>query len=461
MTVRLKISLLITAAGFLASLAFSGFILREMVEQPFRLVDAELTATAERIAERVAAGDETPFSSQRESEQYWLEVRDRESGISLYRSPLADMAGMAWPDPGKGASIDLDIPAMRTGPGLKEVEDETFRVRTVPLSIQGKEYLVCIGRPIENLKEELEDTVAGVGGGLAFSVLLLAGISYFVAGYILRPVRRINTQAREISEKQLDRRVPTSGNHDEFDILAHTLNKVFDRLQHAFLRQKRLLADASHELKTPLTMMRLALDEIRSGTGEAGPDPQAESHGRMTAQVLRMERLVKSLLDLSSLEIEAAAARTPVDLGRILASLIADYRFIGEARRIRIDEELPERLTVSGDVEKLTRAFSNLLDNALKYNVDGGRVTVSAQRSEDGVTVVIGNSGPGVPEADIPRVFEQFYRVEKSRSLRHGGSGLGLAIAKRIIELHGGTIQLESQPNYWTTVTVSLPRNAS
>ncbi len=456
MTVRLKITLLITAAGFVASLIFSCFILMEMVEQPYRLIDAELKSTAEQFVENFANGKDASSVTQRESEQYWVEIRDSESGASLYRSSLAKRIAMQWPDSDRGDTVDFDLP--KHDPRYAGIKDDTFRVKIVPVSSNGKKYLICIGRPIEKLQEELEDTVAGVAGGLLFSVLLLAGISYFVAGIILNPVRQINEQAREISEKHLNRRVPTSGNHDEFDTLAQTLNKVFDRLQHAFLRQKRLLADASHELKTPLTMMRLALDDIRSGVVEGGPDPQAESHERMTTQVLRMERLVKSLLDLSSLEIQSTATKKPMDLAQVMMSLVTDYRFIGEACRIRIDVDLPERLIVTGDVEKLTRAFSNLLDNALKYNMDGGQVTVLAKPSDDGVAVVIGNSGPDVPEADIPRIFEQFYRVEKSRSLIHGGSGLGLAIVKRIIELHDGSVQFASSHDNWTTVSVFLPR---
>ena len=147
----------------------------------------------------------------------------------------------------------------------------TFRVRKSKIAIDGKAYLVSAGRPVEEIKEELWDIVVGVVSGLAVSTLLLMVASYFVAGFILKPIRIINDQAREITEKHLDRRMPVTGARDEFNALSQTLNQVFDRLQHAFLRQKRLLADASHELKTPLTMMRLSVDEIRSAPAEIRP----------------------------------------------------------------------------------------------------------------------------------------------------------------------------------------------
>jgi signal transduction histidine kinase len=275
---------------------------------------------------------------------------------------------------------------------------------------------------------------------------------------MLKPIKIMNRQALEISEKYLDRRLPVSNGRDEFNALAKTLNQVFDRLQHAFLRQKRLLADASHELKTPLTMMRLSLDKIRSDFNETHPDPQGESHERMIHQVLRMERLVKGLLDLSFLEIAATAEKKQLDLSRILAYLIDDYSPMAKLYDIQIIANLPERLELEGDKEKLNRAFSNILDNAVKYSIEGGQIEITGTQSATQLSITISNLGPGVPQTEISKVFDQFYRVEKSRSSRHGGSGLGLAIVKRIVELHGGHINFNSQLGNWTRVTVTFPR---
>jgi signal transduction histidine kinase len=389
--------------------------------------------------------------------RYWLEVKDQSSGGTLYRSTLAHLFPLTAPPAGDGTTVSATVPP-QVSLGQDQQGEVAFRVRASAFTLGGRRYLVTAGLPMEHLEEELTDTVVGVAEGLGFSVLLLAGISYFLAGLMLSPIRKIDAQARDISEKHLDRRMPTTGERDEFNSLARTLNKVFDRLQQAFLRQKRLLADASHELKTPLTMMRLALDGIRSQAGEGRPDPQAEHHERMTEQVLRMERLVKGLLDLSALEIEASAASEALDLVPIMDSLIEDYRFLGEAKGIGIRVDLPDRLEMVGDADKLTRAFSNLLDNAIKYNEQGGAITVSGEGTGSTLTVCVANTGPGVPEADIPRLFEQFYRVEKSRSQQHGGTGLGLTIVKRIVELHGGTVAFRSDPRGQTEVTVVLPR---
>lgn len=462
MSVRHQITLLITAAGFVSSLFFSCIIMWEMLEQPFYLIDTDLESTSKRAAQFVSqSGRKNALAAPWAigDERYWLEVKNQDSGKLLYRSNVAKLIKLPEPPVGSSDIVSLIIPPEKIHLGQDKKNEVFFRVRKSKISIGSNKFIVCVGRPIEKLEEELLETIIGVVASLVFSGLLLMGISYFMAGFMLKPIRQMNRQAVDISEKYLDRRLPVSNKRDEFNTLAKTLNQVFDRLQHAFLRQKRLLADASHELKTPLTMMRLALDEIRSDIDENNPDPRAQSHKRMTEQVLRMERLVRGLLDLSALEIESVAATNPMDVTEVLASLIVDYRLMAELRNIQISISLPDRLEMEGDKEKLTRAFSNLLDNAVKYSTDGGQIDIEGIQSDTDLTVTISNSGQQVPETEIPKVFDQFYRVEQSRSLRHGGSGLGLAIVKRIIELHSGNVTFESRQGGRTRVTVTLPRN--
>lgn len=463
MTVRRKIALLITAAGILSSLVFSCIILREMLEQPFHLIDAELQSVSKRAVQVVFRSDERRGVDRQWAigdERYWLEIKDQDSGKLVYRSKLAKQFQIPEPSPGSSTTVRLSIPQGKIDLGQYSQNLVSFRVQTSIIALGARKFLVCAACPIENLENEFWDTIIGVVGGLFFSGLLLMAISYVMAGFILKPIRMISDQARDISEKHLDRRMPVSGSRDEFNTLAQTLNKVFDRLQHAFLRQKRLLADASHELKTPLTIMRLALDEPPCSQDSSNWDRQSLSRERMTEQVLRMERLVKSLLDLSSLEIEATAAKNPINLADLLDGLIADYRFMAEPRHIHISVHLPQRLQTQGDAEKLNKAFSNILDNAVKYNIDGGQIQVTGESSGAGPTIIVSNTGPGVHEAEIPMVFDQFYRVDRSRAWRHGGSGsgLGLAIVKRIVELHGGKASFESRQGSWTRVTVRLPR---
>ena len=146
-------------------------------------------------------------------------------------------------------------------------------------------------------------------------------------------------------------------------------------------------------------------------------------------------------------------------MAKLLISLIEDYHFLIDLRNIKILVSLPRQLLTEGNAENLNRAFSNILDNALKYNEEEGQVEVAGEQSESGLTIMVSNTGPGVSETEIGKVFDQFYRVDQSRALQHGGAGLGLAIVKRIIELHNGKIKFESNPGDWTRVTVFLPHS--
>jgi len=462
MTVRHKITLFIAGAGFLASLVFSGIVFWEMVEEPFRIIDAELKAAARRTSGAFLANHEKPGPASvsplsMETRHYWIRIYDQDGKKTLYRSHLASLVNIPLLKAGSTRTVSTMIPRDKIDLGQDRNQEVTFRTRAVRVPFGDRALIVQIGRPMERLEEGIWDILIGLVSGLAFSTMLLLAISYFVAGMILKPIGTIDDLTRDITERNLDQRIPVGVGRDEFHRLAITINQMLDRLQQSFGRQKRLLADASHELKTPLTMMRLSIDDVLSRDQNDLPPSTRDALIRQNEQVLRMERLVKNLLDLSRLEISEEAETEPVDLNGLIQFLAEDYRVLTDARNIGITIHLPEDLVITGDLEKLTRAFSNLLDNAVKYNHDGGKIELVGEKTNNGVTVIVTNSGKGVPESDIDKVFEEFYRVEKSRALRYGGSGLGLAIVKRIIELHGGKVAIESSPDAFTRVSIHLP----
>ncbi len=458
MTVRQKITLLITAAGFGASLIFSGIVLWQMLEQPKRIIDSELMNVAKRavriIEKGIRDGQPPAFMG---DEGYWLKIYAKGKTQLLYQSRLVGLISLPELEVGSSTTVARTIPRTMIELGQDDENEVSFRVRTFIIANGDNDFIVCAARPMEVIIEELWDISVGVLSSLLFSSLLLLAASYFVAGAILKPVRTINEQARDITERHLERRIPLVGERDEFSVLARTLNKVFERLQSAFIGQKRLLSDTSHELKTPLTMMRLSLDELRTSDVEQ-PGRRQEIISRMTEQTLRMERLVKNILNLSALEILGEMHKEQIDLVMLLSSLQQDYELLATAREIKIESHLPQALMVDGNSEKLERLFSNIMDNAIKYNCDGGRIEVVGKQSAEEVVIVISNMGVGLAEDEISRVFEPFYRAEESRALRYGGSGLGLAIVKRIVELHGGQVSMASRVGGWTRLTVSLNR---
>lgn len=464
MTIKTRITLFIVGTGLLSSILFSVIIFFELIEQPFDILDSVLEDEAHGIAsmivEKETGSDLISLNSiSKTMDKYWIEIYEPSADKVVFKSPMADLVKLPQIKPGSGSIIKTTAPYGRNNVDHGEKQKLTFRVRTFSIAAEGRSFVVQTAMATEKLNEEIWDLVLGILAGLIFSTMLLIVISRFLAGKILQPIGQMKDLAQDISEKNLDQRIPRGEGHDEFSELAETINRMLDRLQYSFVNQKNFLFDTSHELKTPLTTIRLAVDELCTYNGENFSLLARDNLLRLKNQVLRMERLVKDLLNLSSLETMAYIDLKPVQITEILSSLEEEYKLIADAHKIKIDIRLPEKLIVPGDREKLYRAFSNILDNAIKYNIDGGRIELAGSQNEDKVTVTISNTGPGVAEDEIPKVFNQFYRSEKSRSVRHGGSGLGLAIVKRIVDLHSGTVKFESQQGGYTRVIVTIPKH--
>ena len=462
MSIKYRIAILVTAAGFIASLLFTLVVYYELIEQPFEILDMELKEEADRAVEIVDDKnvDSYPKSIDPhilETFPTWLKIYEDSTEKVIWHSKVADQIDIPTVNPGPSATVDAVVRDDEINFGQDSDKKAAFRTRSFELVADGKKVRVQVALPMVKLKEETQELIFGLVAGLILSTLVLIVISYFVAGKILKPIGRMKDLAHSISEKNLDQRIPVKNGKDEFNELARTINVMLDRLQFSFVRQRDFLFDTSHELKTPLTTIRLALDEICSSEYMIDVNPSSkESLLRVNEQVARMEKLVKDLLNLSSLEILNKIDPEPVNLTEILLFLIEDYKVLATARNIRLEINASGTPVIQGDEEKIKRAFSNILDNAIKYNVDGGRIKITVSCTDTEVTVVITNTGPGISEDEISRVFDQFYRAEKSRSVDHGGSGLGLAIVKRIIELHGGKVGFESRQNDWTRMTVSF-----
>jgi signal transduction histidine kinase len=232
---------------------------------------------------------------------------------------------------------------------------------------------------------------------------------------------------------------------------------MFDRLQYSFAKQKQLLANASHELKSPVAMLRLFFDEA----AQRQDLPEVFQHQVISQgeHVLRMDRLVKNLLELSVLELKDSLTPEEFNLTDLVQSVLEDFSLILTEAKIRLDVDLPENLNMIGDKDKIRRMLINIMDNAVKYNVENGEIKFQAIERAAFIHLSLNNTGPGIPKDDLEKVFEQFYRVEKSRSLRYGGAGLGLSIVKEIVRLHHGKVSLESEAGAWTRITITLPQH--
>lgn len=284
--------------------------------------------------------------------------------------------------------------------------------------------------------------------GVPGIVLLAAATVWLVVGRALRPVEQIRHAVTAITAADLAQRVPEPGTQDEIGQLAHTMNDMLARLEDAAYRQRRFVADASHELRSPLTAIRTSLE-----VGLAHPDraPWPTIAERAVRQSIRLEELIQQLLLLArSDDRQLAATRHPVDLHALLeeirATTVTDVTFNLSA---------PTDATLPGNPELLSRMFRNIIDNALRYARD--RVDVTIDAAPDRVHVEIIDNGPGIPADQRERVFDRFVRLDPSRERTSGSTGLGLAIAKEIATAHHGTITITDTPGGGTRVTVTLP----
>lgn len=464
MRIRNKITLWITGAGLAAGLLFSAVIALELIEQPYELLDDELNSQAHTLlaglapdhGSPVAQADTTMLDSL--GRLYWLKVFNSRHKL-IYSSAMTDFVDLPLKVTGKSYNISTVIPPDVAALEQDDSNEVTFRVRAFTIVSAGQEYLVQIARPMEKLQEELVDLIISIAIGLLIFTITLLLLGYFAAGKILQPISDINTLARDISDKTLGKRIPLGRNKDELYTLSSSLNQMFDRLQFSFKHQKEFIANASHELKTPIALQRLYFDEALQR--QDLPEQFQKRLVHQAGNLLRMDRLVKNLLDLSALELGETCAMGSFDLSRLAASVLAEFEEIIQAANIQIEQHTDKSIYVQADKEKLRRMLINLLDNALKYNKETkGKIRLTVDKKGNSIHIEVANTGPGIPADDIGRVFNQFYRVEKSRSTAFGGSGLGLTIVQRIVGLHHGTIEITSDPGSWTEVHILLPASS-
>ncbi len=326
------------------------------------------------------------------------------------------------------------------------------------------EHATAGGRPVTiitttrtYLQSQIKQTFAWLLAiGVPVLLVLACGTVWLVTGHALRPVEQIRAAVTAITSADLSQRVPEPGTDDEISRLARTMNDMLARLDDAAARQRRFVADASHELRSPLTAIRTGLE-----VGLAHPDraPWPEIAHRAVRQSQRLEQLIAGLLVLAKADAhELAARRQPVDL----AALLADLRAATPAPGISIDLAVPPGTTTTGNPEDLSRMFRNLLDNAVRYARHRVLVTVriTGAARPDGVVVEIADDGPGIPAEERERVFGRFVRLDASREQASGSAGLGLAIAREIATAHGATIVLTEAPGGGTRAVVTVGSTA-
>jgi signal transduction histidine kinase len=328
--------------------------------------------------------------------------------------------------------------------------------------------LVTEKRKPRDAVEASEGSDEGEGFNDALDILLWCGVpaaliglagGWFLMRRALNPIQALTAAAGQVDESNLHRQLPRTGNGDELDRLTEVFNAMTARLSDSFQRVREFTLHASHELKTPLTVLRgqleTALNEpaLTPAQRELATD-QLDEHDRLTKIVDGLSLLTKA--DAGQVELR----REPIRLDELVCDAYADAQVLARPSNISVTLEHCDPVTINGDRHRLRQLLLNLTDNAVKYNQPGGTVTLALVRAGPSAEIKVGNTGAGIPPESLPRVFDRFFRADTSHGKSVEGCGLGLSIAQWIVTAHGGTIQMTSEPGRLTTVVVRLPASA-
>jgi signal transduction histidine kinase len=321
-------------------------------------------------------------------------------------------------------------------------EREDYRVWAIQAQTARGPVIVYVGSSLESVDETMAAVGTALAVGLPPLLALLALVTWFLLGRALHPVEAIRAEVAEISEQALNRRVPVPPASDEIGRLAKTMNATLDRLQAASERQRGFVADASHELQSPLAAFRAQLEVALAHP--AATDWPAMAAG-LLADSQRLERLVRDLLFLA--RSDATPAPSPTDPGSLGNLIDFDDIVFDEAARLRastplqVDTSRVSGAPLHGSRDQLTRLTRNLLENAERHAATTVRIELTS--AEEAVRLVVADDGPGIPPEQRDRVFDRFTRLDGARDRDSGGTGLGLAIVKSIAERHRGTVSIE------------------
>ena len=289
---------------------------------------------------------------------------------------------------------------------------------------------------------------------ISAALALLGGVAtYFISGHALRPIRELSDKIEKVQAQNLaDSRIEEN-QVKELNQLSVSYNRMLERLSEAFEIQRQFTANAAHELRTPLALMQVQLDLYHSNSHPDNDADTVQMIKMVTEQNDRLNKMVKTLLDMS--ELQTVGRDDEIILDALVDEVLEDLEPLAEGKNIRLIGKCKDITMVGSDI-LIYRLVYNLVENAIKYNHSGGQVTVTADRKEKHVYLSVKDTGAGIPEELKERVFEPFFRVDKSRSRELGGVGLGLALVREIVRVHDGSITVKSNPSGGTIFEVVL-----
>ncbi|MEW6054392.1 MAG: ATP-binding protein [Nitrospirota bacterium] len=321
--------------------------------------------------------------------------------------------------------------------------------------IFGKPATIFAAQTLEDRIKLLDRFNNFLLGAILVSIFVVASVSLWITRRSLIPLKEFSSKIEKITHKTMSDRIEIELQAEEIKGLAKSFNAMLNRLEKAFDMKKRLIADVSHELKTPLSVIRAQCDVLL----EKDREKEEYTHALNTVRDISgsMKKLIDDMLSLTRLDsgVILSSSFQSVSIPVCLSNAIKLAEVLAKKRRITIDAVFAEQTTVLGDQNALTEAFLNIIENAIRYNVAGGRVGISTFKDTDGIKIMVEDTGPGMAEDELEKIFDRFYQIDTSRGSE--STGLGLSIARAIIEAHGGTIRVTSEIDKGSCFTISLP----
>lgn len=382
-----------------------------------------------------------------------LEAAGDEADQTFLRLWTVDGRELKVTDLSTWQGLDAFAP-LAQGPSLRsfELPDRDYGVRSVAGPL-GPNLILQIGESLEADEEFIGAVLRGFLLTLASVVFLGGPIGWFMAKRALRGVRDVTLTATEIADGDLDRRVVVGSRGDELDALAEAFNKMLDRIQALIIGMREMTDNLAHDFRSPLARIRataeMCLLDSEGGNWEAMAATTAEECDRLL-------EMINTTLDIA--EAESGVAKfslCDVDLVQLVREALDLFHPVAEDKEIAIESRLPSSCRAQGDLPRLQRALSNLIDNAVKYTPAGGRVTVSLVKRDSQVELSVEDTGIGLSVEECARIFDRFYRCDRSRSEQ--GNGLGLSLALAFVRAHGGTIEVRSELGTGSCFTIILP----
>ena len=456
-SVRTRLTLWYAGVLALSLIAFALVVYYATATIFYQRQDESLRSTAQTVASAYVEEFQEAHSAAKAGEITFAELLFPNRYVQI-----TDNNGLRIASSKNLAGTVLSIPsaaitqAREQGSSLVTVNG--LRVAVVPLSSDRGLGFAAAAEPLSVIETGLRQLRRDFFAGVPL-VLLLASIGgYFLARKSLSPIASMSRQTQRISAENLSSRLDVTNPRDELGGLATTINDLLARLESAFKEQQRFVADASHELRTPLAVLRGETEVALSKTRTI--DEYQQSLSLIKDEAERLSRIVEDLFILARqpIDVPTALIKEPLSLNETVRDCVRAAQVLAMRKGVRLktmNDSAP--IVLNGDEELLKRMILNLLDNAVKYTPEGGEISVTLARENGNARIVVGDTGVGIPESDLLRVFDRFYRVDKARSRELGGAGLGLSIVQWIVEAHEGKISIDSVPGRGSEFTVELP----